>query len=211
MKAHVHIEKMLAVYPSLDKVQRGIVDEHVVLCPACAKVRCVYQAMDEQMAGLDDSLPATLATKWSTLARAERQPVGVTPWTAPLRVGRVGLPVVLLLLLICGLWLLLRFSIPRLPEIAGTPSVTPSVTPAVIASRRPDALALRVREPRPVGAERPSSSASPGMPGGATAPTTKTPVAPEIVAEGAVSSYRRDAVLVWLVMPVMLELPLAWN
>ena len=211
MKAHVHIEKMLAVYPSLDKVQRGIVEEHLALCPACAKVRSAYQAMDEQVAGLDDSLPATLATKWSTLARAERQPVGVTPWTAPLRVGRVGLPVVLLLLLICGLWLLLRFSIPRPPGIAGTPSVTPSATPAVIASRRPDALALRVREPRLVGAERPSSSTSSGITGGATAPTTKTPVAPEIVAEGAASSYRRDAALVWPVMPVMLELPLAWN
>jgi hypothetical protein len=211
MKAHVHFEKMLAVYPSLDKVQRDIVDEHVVLCPACAKVRSAYQAMDEQVAGLDDSVPATLATKWSALARAERQPVGITPWTAPLRVGRVGLPVVLLLLLICGLWLLLRFSTPRPPEIAGTPSVTPSATSAVIASRRPDALALRVREPRPVGAERLSSSTSSGMTGRATAPTTKTPVAPEIVAEGAVSSYRRDAALVWPVMPVMLELPLAWN
>jgi len=158
MKAHVQFEKMLAVYPSLDQVQRGIVDEHVSLCPACAKVRSAYQAMDEQVPGLVDSLPSTLTPRWSTLVRAERQPAGLTLWTVPMRVARVGLPVVLLLLLLCGLWLLLRFSIPRSPEIAETPSVRPSVTPAVMASRRLDALALRAREPRLAGAEKPRSS-----------------------------------------------------
>ena len=210
MKAHADIQRMLAVYPSLDRVQQRIVDEHVGVCRACAEVRSAYRALDQQVAGLNNlPLPLTLAGRWSAPVRAERRAGGSSPWLTPVLLPRVVLPVVLLLILACGVWLLIHLSSPTSPGIAETPSVTPSATPIVLASRRPVALAIIAHEPTYSAAQLPCSPNSLGYLGAATAPTTETPVASEIAGSTTAPVDRQDSATVWRGMPVMLELPLA--
>jgi hypothetical protein len=209
MKAHVHIHRMLAVYPGLDNVQQRVVDEHIALCPACAEVRSAYQAMDQTLAGLEDArLPLALACGWSVSFRTERRPNDFPRWSIPTLMQRIVLPLVILLILACGVWVLVRLSTPRSPGIAGTPSVTPSATPVVLASRPPDALAMAAHPlPQPA-LDQAGSVISPGSSGRPIAAPTKTPVPWAISNPASAPAYHQDPPPVWNGLPVVLELPL---
>jgi hypothetical protein len=191
MNAHLDIQRMLAVYPSLDDAQRRVVDAHVGLCRACAEVRSSYMAMDLQIAGLEDlQPPPTLAWRLSSIVRTERQRPGIRLQTMPILVQRVVLPIVLLLGLACGVWLLMHISAPKSPGIAETPSVTPSTTPVVMASQRPVALAMVAYEPCSSATERPCSANPPSRPGPGTALWVRTPVASEVPVHSIASAFR---------------------
>jgi len=176
MKAHVDIHRMLAIYQSLDDVQRRVVDDHVGFCRACADVSIAYQAMDQQIAGLEDSpLSPTLAAEWSEVVRAERRLRDSSLWAMPSLTPRVVLPVLLLLILACGLWLLMHLWTPSSPGISETPSVTPSTTPVVQGSRPSDVVVMVSDALRHPAAMKPGSEIFSGSTGRAIAPTTQTP------------------------------------
>jgi hypothetical protein len=137
MKRHAEIEKLLAVYRGLDAAGRSAVDVHVRSCAACAARQAAYMEMDSRLAGLADPRPsARLSSALDAILRGARLP-GRMPGRVPDRPRwpqRLLVPVGLLLLLIFGIWLVVRLAMPPERTLAETPSVTPTATPLALAS-----------------------------------------------------------------------------
>lgn len=149
MSTHADIERMLAVYRSLDELQRRDLDAHVKVCSTCSDRWAVYELIDEQLAGLASPAPRSLAA-----IRAEVLRGPYLERLAPERaIGhffrQLMLPAGVLLILIVAVWLLLQLTAPMNGSVAETPSVTPSATPVVFASPQPTPIALVAL--RPVG------------------------------------------------------------
>jgi predicted anti-sigma-YlaC factor YlaD len=137
MNGHAEMRKLLAVYDSLDAAARRAVDAHVKICPGCMAQQKAYAEMDARLVRLvDPQAPATLAAGLDGILRGERpQPrshadVRERRWSA----RRMWMPAGLLLLLILGVWLVMRVSTPVDHSVAQTPSVTPTATPVASAS-----------------------------------------------------------------------------
>lgn len=137
MNRHVEIEKLLAVYSTLDESELRIVDEHATGCSLCAARRSAYAEMDAHLAGLPDPRPsADLSNALNAILQGDRPKNRPRVIVSDPRLAyrRVLLPVGLLLLLILCAWLIMRASTPIDRGIAETPSVTPTMTPAAMAS-----------------------------------------------------------------------------
>jgi hypothetical protein len=191
MNVHSDIQRMLAVYPSLDGVQQRAVDAHVRSCLACAEARSAYLAMDQQIADLDAlELPPALSHRWSGAVREWPRRSDIRSQSTTQLWQRVVLPIVLLLALAFGVWLLTRVSSQGSPGIAETPSVTPTATPALKVLEHPIELAMVAHEPRSSSERRPRPAGPPGSGELGIAPAAGTPAALGIPMAAPVTAFR---------------------